>query len=239
MRLLIAQFFASPYVDGVLRYSLILAFCAIPVVDVYGFRLTESDDIRQYFDSVDLVWDDVESIRAGGVVIRTAAFRSSDSVDSLARKLTMTTAVFDRLLTTPGHRFLSGVKDGWHWLAQINASSSGAYGYVSVLQAASVPVFASPTWLPGHTSTLFSYSDSVGGKKVTQHVHRFSGTVSALRDHLYQRLIQQGWKRQTNHDTTVNTWQWYRHEEDLVVMMIPDKQGVLMFTQSTFNGERQ
>ena len=154
-------------------------------------------------------------------------------------KFSAATTVFDRLLTTPGHRFLSGFRDGWHWLAQINASSLGAYGYVSALQVASVPVITSPSWLPAHTSTLFSFNDVVDGKRVTQHVYRFSGTVSALRVHLEKMLIQQGWKPQTSHDATDNTWQWYRPGEDLVVMMIPDKQGTLMFTHSLLKGESQ
>ena len=239
MRILIAKLFSSPYADGVFKYSLILALCAVPVVDAHGLRLAGSDDILQHFKSVNLVWDDVESLRVGGVFIRTAAFRSSDSGDTLARKFTKATTVFDRLLTTPGYRFLTGVRDGWHWLAQINASSSGAYGYVSVLQAASVPVIASPTWLPAHTSALFSFSDVVDGKTVTQHVHRFFGTVSALRHHLEQRLMQQGWTHQTNHDATDNTWQWNRPGGDLVVMMIPDKAGVIVFTHSVSIGERQ
>lgn len=239
MRILIAKFLSSPYAEGIFRYSLILVLCAVPVVEVHGSRLTESDDILQHFNSVDLVWHDVESIRVGDVVIRTAAFRSSDSADSLARKFTIATTVFDQLLTAPGHLLLSGLRDGWHWLAQINVSSSGAYGYVSVLQVATVPATASPTWLPAHTPALFSFSDVVGGKRVTQHVHRFSGAVSALRVHLEQRLIQQGWKRQTNHDATDKTWRWYRPEEDLVLAMIPDKQDVFVFTHSVYNGAQQ
>lgn len=221
-----------------LLQAVFLTLLLSPAAEAYAPMKIDTADIVRHFKAVGVDWDDDETMNVGGVVLRTAGFRSTDSVNSLARKFTKASTVFDRVLTMPGHLVLSGLKGNLHWLALLSVSPSGTHGYVSALQTRSVSPIASPPWALQHSPALFSFSDVQNGQTFTQYVHRFPLTESALRTGVKRRLVQQGWKPQVEHDFD-NRWQWRRSGEQLLIVTAPDKDGTVMFTSRTAQGKRQ
>lgn len=221
-----------------LRHTVSLALFALLYVDAHASTQIDSADIVKHFSSVDVVWDDLEAMSVGGVAMRMAGFSSSDSADVVAQKLTQASSVFDRVLTMPGHLVLSGIKKSWHWLALISVSASGSYGYVSALQSRSVSPIGSLPWMPQHFPALFVIRDAHDSQMLTQYAHQFPFSWVALRKSVEQRLLQQGWKHQAGVDAVSSPWKWRRAGEQLSIVMVPDKEGTIMYTHHIYRGKR-
>lgn len=220
------------------QYVLSLLLFFSPVTDGYAFARPDVVNIADHFRSSGFAWDDTELMIMEGVAIRTASFVSSDSIVRAAQRLTEVSTVFDRVLTLPEHIILSGVKDNRHWLGSIQASATGASGYVSAMQGEPVLGGTPPAWLPPGAATVFALKDGTDSQASTQHVHRFPVHTHALRARLAQRLAQQGWKQHTDSDTQGRPWRWYRAHEQLLIVVTADQDGALMFTHHTVGGAR-
>lgn len=223
----------------ILRHTVSLVLLVSPFIDAHASMQLDSTDIVQQFNSVDVVWGNVETMNVGGVAMRMAGFSSSNAADVVAQKLTKATTVFDRVLTMPGHLVLSGIKDSWHWLALISVSSSGSYGYVSALQSRSVSPIGSLPWMPQHFPALLSIRDAQDSQVLTQYAHRFPFSEAVLRKSVEQRLLLQGWKRQPGIDAVGSPWKWRQSGEQLSIVTAPDKSGTIMFTHHIYKGKRQ
>ena len=93
-------------------------------------------------------WDQPWNVRANGQRIRVETFSSRMSPDAVARELARANAVYQHYLVGDGRILLSGVRQGEHWLAEIQGRPDGSQGYVSALyfdaaRASTLPVAAS------------------------------------------------------------------------------------------------
>ena len=239
MRIRIVKCVVRTSACRMMRHTVGLALLVSSFVDAHPSMQFDSTDIVKRFRSVDVLWDDVEAMSVGGVVMRMAGFRSSNAADVVAQKFTQATTVFDRVLTMPGHLVLSGVKESWHWLALISVSSTGSYGYVSTLQSRSVSPIGSLPWMSQHFPALYATRGAKDRQILTQYAHRFPFSHAALRKNVEQQLLQQGWKRQAGIDAVGSPWEWHQSGQQLSIVTVPDKEGTVMFTHHIYRGKRQ
>lgn len=78
-------------------------------------------------------WHEPWNVIANGQKLVVETFSSRLPVDVVARRLAHQNAAFDRYLVGDGRLFLSGVRSGVHWLAEMYSRSERTHGYVSAL----------------------------------------------------------------------------------------------------------
>lgn len=245
-RLLTARCVQS--LHGMIGPACLLALLAFSASDSFASQRADYSNISAQFKTQDVVWDDAQSLLLGGVQMHTASFKSSLQADDVARQLSDSSNMFNRILTMPGQLVLSGMNGHWHWLAVIRVNVSGADGYVSAMQAATVEHSLSFPWALGHTPAMFSSDHVTDGGSVAQRVHRLSMSLHASRAQLMEQLTQHGWKRQTDpgdpdrfyHPRDQN-WasHWRRANEQVFVMAITHDNASLIFTQHMTGGARR
>ncbi|MGB3288674.1 MAG: hypothetical protein WBA83_05320 [Burkholderiaceae bacterium] len=153
------------------------------------------------FSMQGLRWESVQSMFLSGVPAHVRPFASDLAALPVARSLAAHVDLFQRVLVTPGTIILSGWQANWHWLAQVDALSRGAKGYVSAMRvdpAASAegaalhePGFS---WLPAASRRQFVYRDASPSAKATQHVYRIGLPMQALTAYVRRQLRAEGWE---------------------------------------------
>ena len=92
--------------------------------------------------------------------------------------------------------------------------------------------------MPQHFPALFVIRDAHDSQILTQYAHQFPFSWAALRKSVEQRLLQQGWKHEAGVDAVSSPWQWRRADDQLSIVMLPDKEGTIMYTHHIYRGKR-
>lgn len=186
-----------------------------------------------------LQWAGIQTVFMGGVKTHTAAFTSFTAVSDVAHALTGKLSVFDRVLVAPGQLVLSGLRDGWHWLAVILPDTKNVHGYVSAMQTGQGFRTPGSAVLFSRSPVLSFFHDVVDGDKVTQYVQEVRVSPDILAGLANQQLASQGWVQQGRQDTSTGPWQWRRPGENLHVLAFKGSTGTTrIFSQHIVRGGR-
>lgn len=196
-------------------------------------------DIAHGLNSTEVDWGDVYSMELAGVPIRTSVFTSLHPVADIAQKFSKTSGLFDRVLTSPGQVVMSGINDGWHWLAALRNKADGAAGYVSVMRVMPTLPADTPLLLPVGARRVSSFKDDAGDNTVVQHVHQVAWSPDVFRNRTQEHLIRQGWEADTSPGNPGSQWHWQRNGERLAILTLAHPGGALVFTQQWLQGVQQ
>ena len=78
-------------------------------------------------------WDPAWSVTANGARYSVETFTSRLAVRQVVQEIAAKQGVYDHYLVADGRMFLSGIRDGAHWIAEVLGSPQGSTGYVSAL----------------------------------------------------------------------------------------------------------
>src|SRR5690606_28453638 len=80
-------------------------------------------------------WEAPQAMQLSGVPMHVRYFSADMVAAAAAQALAQHSGLFQRALKLNARIVLSGLHSGWHWLAQVDGSTTGSKGYVSVLHA--------------------------------------------------------------------------------------------------------
>lgn len=144
-------------------------------------------------------WETQQTMHLSGVPVHVRHFSSDSAVVSAAQMLVRHSGLFERVLKLNSRVVLSGLRSGWHWLAEVDTSKSGSHGYVSALHVeaegtdSQYVVRPSFAWLPPQAIRQFDHQNSEGGKKVVQQVYSIALPTQRLTSYLRRQLRTGGW----------------------------------------------
>ena len=188
------------YKNNALRY---IGCTVLPGVVLTGFCAQVQAVVPEGLSELNVPgfqWQVPQSMRLSGVQLHIRHFSSNSGVMPAAQSLATYTGLFQRVLTIRRKVVLSGLSSGWHWLAEIDASSTGAHGYVSALHTGAQVTGASPfasersfAWLPPQARRQFDHQHIVDGRRVMQQVYSIALPIPALTSYVRRQLRTDGW----------------------------------------------
>ena len=145
-------------------------------------------------------WQETLAMRMSGVPFYAKHFATATEILSAAQLLMKHAPVFEHVLTLKDKVVLSGLRPGWHWLAEISKNKTGTHGYVSAMrtdksndqQGAQVSGH-SFAWLPGHALRQFDQQNRLAGRLVTQQIYSIALPVDVLMSSVHEALRKEGW----------------------------------------------
>lgn len=151
-------------------------------------------------------WSEHIEMRLSGLPIVVRGFVATQPLDQVAKTLARHKEKFQRITTLPGSILLSGVHQGRHWVAQLEAVQGRVQGMVSALPLDVDPAskgvemtgFLAP-WLTQNAGFVFGHSSSGSGRGIVQTVHMPHGSSRQFITALDLRLTDAGWRRSGIH----------------------------------------
>lgn len=213
--------------------GVLLLVCAPARADVGAFNALAG------MDTASFRWAEPQAAHVHGVPIHWREFSSSAALFSTAQKLAGHSDRFQRVIAYNNSVLLTGIRADWHWLAEIQQSSEGARGRVSILQidpkklehllqSRSGQAFP---WLPNNAQLRFSQESELNGRRVTQQVYGASLPASEFTAYLQRHLRSSGWQ----HEAQMAWWPgaevWRRASSSLFVASLPMGRGSTVFLQ--------
>ncbi|AEC19858.1 putative secreted protein [Pusillimonas sp. T7-7] len=175
--------------------TVVLACLCSPVLA----RLAVADGLVD-LDVPGFEWEAQQTMQLSGVPIHVRRFSSNNAVIPAAQALVRHSGLFERVLKLNSKVVLSGLRSDWHWLAEVDVSTSGSRGYVSALhvgakgaikdQHAAKPSFI---WLPPQSRRQFDHQNTIGGRKVVQQVYSIALPMQTLTSYVRRQLRTGGW----------------------------------------------
>ena len=137
------------------------------------------------------------------------------------------------MLVAPRKVLLSGSNEGWHWVAHIEAASSGTQGYVSMLGPASGSVGQEllPGWLPPGSAAVARHSSGAHGRSVVQHVYRIPLDSLQLSTYLRKQLRAEGWIPEPGLASAQAPAEWHRGGSSLKFVVAAAESGSALYVQ--------
>jgi hypothetical protein len=183
-------------------------------------------------------WDRVQSMELAGVPVHLRPFNSQSTAHAAAKALVDHTSLFERVLTVKDKVLLSGLDAHWHWLAEINVTSTGSAGYVSAMQivadgthlAMSAPQHDA-SWLPKNAQRRFSQRTSVDNRILTQQLYSTAYSAGELTSYLRRKLRDSGWKKDPDFAAVPGATVWQRKHLRLTLLPIAQLEGSSLFVQ--------
>ncbi|TAM86703.1 MAG: hypothetical protein EPN41_09405 [Candidimonas sp.] len=190
--------FPRSRVAGVwLALPAMLAATAVAAMTARGGGL---DDLES---SIPAVWQATEFVLVNGIPISYRRFAAAAAVRDTAEALARKTGLFDRVVAFNDKFVLFGVRDGRHWVAEIDAAAGGSNGTISVLRLrgesnpsrplVSMGVPSSYRWLPAGATLVFDQGSRGDGYSYTQRIYRLAQPLAEANRILRAQLIRQGW----------------------------------------------
>lgn len=174
-------------------------------------------------------WQSHQSMELFNVPAYVAPFTSIAPASIAAQRLGAHAELFQRVLAVKNKIVLSGVDADWHWLAEINATPSGAAGYVSALRLADAePIVSVPApvaksefrWLPPGAQRRFSQRTVLNGRPVSQYIYslRRQSTAGEFTAYVSEQLRSHGWRAE-KHNASASTASIWRRQNDRLILM--------------------
>lgn len=209
-------------------YAMLYACLCLCLIDGSAMVWAEYSEIMTPLDGV--VWKDTQSSHIGGVAIRTVSFMSPLSAHALTEKFSRSYEAFDRVLMASDQFVLSGLEGGWHWMAMIGSTPTGAAGYISKMKTQGTPSVV-PEWLPPHVRVMFSHSEVLESMAVNQYVYQHRWPIDQFHDYVGDRLKRQGWTLLTSSQFAPSQLSWQRRGETLTISIASGNQPRTVFVQ--------
>lgn len=193
-------------------------------------------------DLPDATWDASLALQVSDTPLYVRSFSSSRQPVLLAKELARNNDIFQRILTGKHNIVLSGFQPGWHWLAQIDATSEGAKGYVSALYIEAERLTPSAhntapsgwpdgagsslySWLPTSARRRFSHRTVAFPQVLTQQIFSIPMPVDRLLGDVAVRLGSQGWQPETQAQQYGGPHVWTHAGQILTLFAYPGTQG--------------
>ncbi|NYT85852.1 hypothetical protein [Pollutimonas harenae] len=145
-------------------------------------------------------WEAQQTMQLSGVPMYVRRFSSNDAVIPAAQALAQHSGLFERILKLNSKVVLSGLRSDWHWLAEVDTSTSGSQGYVSALHVevdglaqGRYAAKSSFIWLPPQARQQFDHQSTLGNKKVVQQVYSVALPIQTLTSYVRRQLRAEGW----------------------------------------------
>lgn len=180
-----------------------------------------------------LAWEAGQSMYLSGVPAYMRPFSSLQAPAAVAEALSAKAGVFQRVLVARRKVLLSGLNEGWHWLAHIEAAPSGAQGYVSMLGLApgSGGPEPLPAWLPPGSAPAFGHTSGPHGGTVVQHVYRIPLDSRQLSTYLRKQLRAEGWVPEPALASAQTPAEWRRGGSSLKLVVAAAETGTALYVQ--------
>src|SRR5690606_6894717 len=144
--------------------------------------------------------------------------------------------LFERILKLNSKVVLSGLRSDWHWLAEIDASTTGSQGYVSALHIeaddrAQSWYSARPSfiWLPPQARRQFDHQSTMGDRKVVQQIYSVALPVRTLTSYLRRQLRTEGWAPDPEFAGMGAGTAWSRAGERVMLFPQPTASGTSLY----------
>lgn len=184
-------------------------------------------------------WSEPVNMHVSGVPVVVRGFVASTTLDDVARVMARHQRHFQRVTTLPGSILLSGVYDGRHWVAQLEAGPRHVNGLVSTL-----PLNVEPApnngqgsvltpWLTQNAGLVFSQSSTVRGRPVAQSLHRPKLPLDDFVSAFTHRMARAGWKPDGKHSWVTGASQKRLGRIDLFPVPATKGQGGAVFISQT------
>lgn len=150
-------------------------------------------------------WSEPVEMQLSGLPVVVRGFVAASTLEQAARAMARHEKHFQRVTTLPGSILLSGVHQGRHWVAQLEAGPGQVKGMVSALPLDLAPPSSKrqsgvlEPWLTQNARYVFGQSSSVHGRAVVHSMHLPNGPLEDFVGALDQRLSQAGWRRSGAH----------------------------------------
>lgn len=182
-------------------------------------------------------WETGQSASMAGVAVHYQSFSSPLTVAKTAKQLTSRVPLFRRAIVFRNKTVLSGMHDGWHWVAEIDVFGRGARGVISALpmtpglvaKQGRFPMFDCD-WLPASATIKFEHRIRNEGQVVVQLMYAIGLPVAQTLTHVISHLMRAGWTRATLNQTP-GMQQWQLKEKHLVFAVLPDSGVSTLFIQ--------
>lgn len=153
-------------------------------------------------------WSEPIEMHLSGVPVLVRSFVAATTLEQAAKSMARHSSRFQRVTTLPGSILLSGVYQGRHWVAQIEAVQGQVKGMVSALpvgldhEAAGVGLAGSlAPWLTQNARYVFGQSAGPLGRGAAQTVHIPHRPIGEFIHALQTRLLKEGWRQ-----SGINSW---------------------------------
>lgn len=173
----------------------LVCMCITP--DVWGNPLVQHQLAKAGLPAFD--WGEDQTVHVSDVPVFIKPFSTVQTVSATGQILADHAGLFQLVLTAPGGLILSGVKAGWHWLAEIESTPAGSKGRVSVLPISPVAAPARNMaslemndLLPG-APTSSNQLVTAGGRNITQQTYMVAMPRHELLAYVRTKLTAQGW----------------------------------------------
>lgn len=151
-------------------------------------------------------WSEPIEMHLSGVPVVVRSFVAASTLEQAARAMARHKNRFQRVTTLPGSILLSGVHQGRHWVAQIEALPGQVKGMVSALpmefeqEAGGTELTGSlAPWLTQNARFVFGQASGRHGPSAAQTVHVPNRPIGEFIGALEGRLLKQGWQRSGAH----------------------------------------
>lgn len=201
---------------------------------------TEWPDIANLMLSDKLQWHDHQTMLNNGVPIAMSEFSSDLQPVAIAALISNSSNLFQRVLAQHGQVVLSGINNGWHWLANINATANGSAGYISALQsvidvnmpdsASNKTIHKSNMRLPS-APKLLDNSFQANGYLVHQQIFKYGHSASTTYQILIKHLQLQGWVAVKQEGGNTSYKLWRRGAEQLTLELTSNKNATYVLVQ--------
>lgn len=148
-------------------------------------------------------WQQHQAMQLSGMPSYAKSFASTLLAVEAAEILSGHTDIFQRVLTLRDKIILSGLRAGWHWLAEIESAPQGSRGYVSALYVQAPSTNPPGTdrdhlfqWLPANAARKFSLTSAARPHTVTQQIYSVALDPDELLAYIERGLHQEGWTRE-------------------------------------------
>ena len=189
-------------------------------------------------DAPGFSWDRVQSMELAGIPVHLRPFSSPSTAHAAAESLVHHTGLFQRVLAVQDKVVLSRLDAHWHWLAEINVTSAGAAGYVSVMRIVADGVHSADSesghdasWLPENAKRRFSQRTSVDKKILTQQLYSSAHSAGELTSYLRRKLRDSGWIKDPDFAAVPGATVWQRQHLRLTLIPIAQPEGSSLFVQ--------
>lgn len=151
------------------------------------------------------LWSEKIDMHVAGVPVEVRGFVADMTLEDAARLMARHRQHFQRVTTLPGSILLSGVYEGRHWVAQLDAGQHRTNGMISALP---LEVNTAPQqtkdrvltpWLTHNAGLVFTQESRVGDRLVTHSVHRPNQKLDTFLSSMAHHLQRSGWQRLDAH----------------------------------------
>jgi len=176
------------------------ALAGVALLVTNGARALPNDDLSfPHAKTPTFLWSEKIDIQVSGVPVVVRGFVADMTLEDAARLMARHRRHFQRVTTLPGSILLSGVHEGRHWVAQLDAGAGRIKGMVSALPLDVKN--ASPhrnagvlsPWLTHNASHVFTQSSRIGNRNVNHSVYRHDGSLDRFLGALDTHLQRSGW----------------------------------------------